>query len=360
MPVKDRHLAWCVDLVERAEPALHGGPAQESWLARLEREHENCRAALRWSIEQGSVESGLRLAGTMRRFWDVRGYGGEGSEWLEAILQIDDGRSDAHRARAKAIVGSAILSYALNNYKHAIERAEQGHALCRQLGDHEGMADTLNVLGMIASDKEDLDSAAGYYSEALALYHGIGNRRRIAAMQCNLGNIAFFRGDYRQAIEMYRDALDLFRALGEAVALAMTLSNMGAAMRELGDLAQATLALEESAGYARQAGATVELAHALNNLGDVALRGGQYARSADLMRQSAELFQRSGDRRNVLVSLVVLAQALVGLEQCELAACLCGMIEAQCIALEISAIGSEWAGMSQAAHRHLEIGEVLG
>ena len=346
--LRDRHLDWYVTMAERAEIFLWGGPEQEAWLARLESEQENCRAALRWAIDQQKLDSGLRLAGALRRFWDVRGYGGEGDEWLETLLRMDNAAHVAPpAARAKALVGTAILAYTLNDYDRATMRAEQGRTLSCELGNLEGIADSVNVLGMIASDKEDLDEAMRLYGEALALYRALGSKRRIAAMLCNLGNIAYFRGDYEHAIAMYTDALDLFRAVGDSVALAATLSNTGAAYRELGRLDLATKALEEGLGYARKSSAAVELAHVLNNLGDVAFRGGQYARSADLMRQSAELFQQCGDRRNVLASLVVLSETLIGLEQPDRAACLAGVVVAQCEALGISAIGAEWSGIQR-------------
>jgi predicted ATPase len=84
--MRDRHLHWAVQLAEQGEPALWEGADQQIWLERLEAEHENCRAALRWAIAQGRTESGLQLASALRQFWDVRGYRQEGCDWLEALL----------------------------------------------------------------------------------------------------------------------------------------------------------------------------------------------------------------------------------------------------------------------------------
>ena len=57
--------------------------ADTAWLDRLTTEHDNLRAALRWSQDapDGGPE-GLRLAGALSRFWVLRGYLSEGRAWV--------------------------------------------------------------------------------------------------------------------------------------------------------------------------------------------------------------------------------------------------------------------------------------
>src|SRR6266576_2396220 len=63
---RQAHAAYYLRLSEDAELEL-GGPQQGAWLERLEREHDNLRAALQWSLVQGeaqrSMEMPLRLGG---------------------------------------------------------------------------------------------------------------------------------------------------------------------------------------------------------------------------------------------------------------------------------------------------------
>ncbi|MFL5590675.1 MAG: ATP-binding protein [Ktedonobacteraceae bacterium] len=73
------HALYYVRLSEEAEPELVG-PRQAIWLERLEREHENLRAVMQWSLEQAEGERGdgrtreiaLRLGGALRQFWYMR------------------------------------------------------------------------------------------------------------------------------------------------------------------------------------------------------------------------------------------------------------------------------------------------
>ena len=63
---RQAHAAYYLKLAEEAEPEL-AGSQQVIWLERLEREHDNLRAVMRWSLERGeiehSIEAALRLGG---------------------------------------------------------------------------------------------------------------------------------------------------------------------------------------------------------------------------------------------------------------------------------------------------------
>src|SRR5262249_21225777 len=79
--VREQHAAHCVALAEEADPAL-AGPAGEDWLARLEDDHANLRAALAWAGQAGALDVELRLVGALARFWELR-YLREGRAHLE-------------------------------------------------------------------------------------------------------------------------------------------------------------------------------------------------------------------------------------------------------------------------------------
>ncbi|MDP8931409.1 MAG: AAA family ATPase [Actinomycetota bacterium] len=99
-----RHAETYLALAERAEPELVG-PERRRWLDRLEREHDNFRSALAWSIQQGEVGTALRLVGALWRLWQARGYLGEGRRWTEEALQLPGAESNA-RVLAKALAAA--------------------------------------------------------------------------------------------------------------------------------------------------------------------------------------------------------------------------------------------------------------
>ena len=74
--IQRRHAMYYVELAETAEPELRGSQ-QIEWVNRLEAEHDNLRAALSWvlkSDEPSEIEAALRLAGSLRWFWQMHNY----------------------------------------------------------------------------------------------------------------------------------------------------------------------------------------------------------------------------------------------------------------------------------------------
>jgi len=79
--MRQRHLAYFVDLAERAEPNLRAFDMM-MWMDRLEAELDNIRAALEWA-QESDVEAQLRLASALLWFWHIHGHRNEGFDWLE-------------------------------------------------------------------------------------------------------------------------------------------------------------------------------------------------------------------------------------------------------------------------------------
>jgi non-specific serine/threonine protein kinase len=98
--LRERHAEYYLSLAEEAEPELRGA-RQGEWLGRLEKDYDNIRAALSWTLERGRSESALRLCGTMGEFWHMLGRQSEGSRWSEAALAI--GADAPKPVRAKAL-----------------------------------------------------------------------------------------------------------------------------------------------------------------------------------------------------------------------------------------------------------------
>ncbi len=82
---------------------------QAVWLRSLELEHDNLRAALAWCQEAHEPELGLRAAGLLAWFWQVRGHISEGRARLAELLTLAGSSPPALRAEGLRVAASMAL-----------------------------------------------------------------------------------------------------------------------------------------------------------------------------------------------------------------------------------------------------------
>nr|MBF6590632.1 helix-turn-helix domain-containing protein [Ktedonobacterales bacterium] len=203
------HAASLVALIERAEPELTG-PEVGVWLDRLEREHDNLRAALGWAQERGEVETGLRLVAAVFRFWMARGHLREGRAWVETLLareaEVDAGNASAVSGppgaalrRARALFAAGVLAVYQGDNTTAETWLEEATAVGQAVGDRPTTARALNMLGVMAMHQGELALAGARLEESLVLMHEAGERRDIAVVLTNLGIVFYSQDDLARA-----------------------------------------------------------------------------------------------------------------------------------------------------------------
>jgi non-specific serine/threonine protein kinase len=321
---RERHLAWSLTLAEEAEPRLRG-PEQGQWLARLEVEHDNLRAALRWTLELRNAEMGLRLAGALWRFWYVRGHVREGRSWLGELLVLDRAGQirTAAAVRARALNGAGVLASIQDDFGPATALYEESLALQRELGDRQGIAACLNNLGNVAIDQGDYERAAILLEESLALRREMGDPWAIAQSLNNLGRVARGQGKHDWASRLYEESLTLYQAVGDTRAVASTLSNLAIAVARQGDYPRAVALHEQSLALRESLNDTQGIAVALTNLAQVARQHGDEARAQSLYARGLTLYLRVGDKTSVASCLEGIAGMLTS-RRPEHAVRLCG------------------------------------
>ena len=325
--IRSRHLNFFLGFAEEAEPKLTR-PEQGEWLSRLEAEHVNLRAALGWCrLEKAGADSGLRLAGALWQFWEVRGYLGIGRAHLTEALGRE-GAAGRTKVRAKALNGAGALACDQGDYAAARALQEESLAIQRELGEKRGVAASLNSLGIVALSQGDYAAARVLYEECVALGRELGEKRGISASLNNLGNVAQEQGDYAAARALHEESLTIKRELGEKRAIAMSLNNLGLVAYSQGDYAAARALGEESLAIKRELGDKLGIAGSLHSLGNVALSRGDYAAARALQEESLTIKRELGNKQGVAYSLEAFASLAVAVGQPERAAWLWGGAEA--------------------------------
>ena len=327
-----RHAEFFLALAEDAEPRLRGAEDVE-WLERLEREHDNLRAALSWALERGEVELALRLAGALWTFWHAHGHSGEGRKWLEEALAKDDRASvaarlkalegmcwmaidqrDLDRAEAAAQAGlkldeeveignklaasfRTMLGYTVDlrgDHERAKELLEESLRLSREANDKVGLADALLFLGGSYSAMNNNERAKEIYQEGIVLCREVGYTYRLPDILLSLGYVSILEGDYERGAALNEEAAALCRERGYKWGFQYALDNLGWAALLGGDHERAKAAYEESLVVCKELGDKMIASESLEGLACVAGTRGEAEQAARLFGAAEALREAIG------------------------------------------------------------------
>lgn len=314
--VRARHAQYYSALAQTAEKAL-AGPEQATWLERLEREHDNFRAALHYAAESGEPQAGLALAAALGRFWERHGYSAEALSWLALFLDRAAQAPPQHRANALNVAGN--LARSRGEYPAAVQRYEQALALRREAQDPRGIAIALNNLGVAAKDQGDYARARRFLEDSLAIKRRAGEQRGIAVTLNNLGLTAKAQGDFPAAARYFDESFDLFQQLGDNWGQALIVNNMGTLACATGEYERALALHKTSLAGRRAMKEKWGVAECLEGLARVAEATGAPADAARLLGAADRLRQIYGfplppDERPQLDRQMDALRAAVGAE----------------------------------------------
>jgi predicted ATPase/transcriptional regulator with XRE-family HTH domain len=312
-PARHRHAGWYLALAEEAAAAL-AGPDAAAWLARLDDEHDNLRAALGWACDQGDGPAALRLAGALGRFWVQRGHLSEGRRWCAAALALPaDGGADTRSVRVNCLVAAGRLAIGQAAYGEAEAMVGEAESLVRAHGAPVELAAVLNTRGLLARAQDRYAASAEAYTEALALGRSAGNRGEEAAALLGLAYAAMFTGDAARAGALTEQSLAAARRSQDRLILAQALFLLGWGASNTGAYERAEALGAEALGLFAELGETGEHAEALFVLGTVAMFTGDYRRGATLFEQSLAERRGRGDEHTAARHLGGLGSALLNL-----------------------------------------------
>jgi len=319
-PARRAHAQYYLRLVEEAEPQP-GESEQAAWLERWEREHDNLRAAMQWSLERGAdgqdtgdgEEMALRFGVALRGFWIIRGHWSEGRIFLERALAASEGPMTG--IRAKALEVAASLAIYQGDHERGEALCRQSLAQCRARGDTRGTEFALHLLGTLAWQRGDFAVARSLMEESLALSGERSDKESIAHVLCNLAGMVTQQGEYAKAQALLEKSLAMHRELGDTRGCAYSLRALALALFVAqGDLAMVHSLLEESLVLSRELGEKPGIARCLSHAALVALQRGDAVAAHALAEESLALHRETGDRWGIawVLSIVAKVEACKG------------------------------------------------
>ena len=301
------HADWFLAVAERAEPFLKSAE-QESWLQRLEDDHDNLRESLNWLLAHDEVELAGRLAAALWLFWWMHGHFSEARGWLRRALEA--GSDEPSETRAKLLDGAGYLAFEQYD-DEAVRLLETSLSCAKEVGATStaafAAAHVCAVLAWAPSGRSDVQAALAVGDEAVRLARQAGDDYALAAALNNLGATHDLLGNAERAAAYAEESLELRRRLGDMSGIALSLVNLAGHALGKGDAGRAATLYSEAAEIASGNGDKRHLCFAHLGLAWVAHRERRWEDAETHARTSLRFAREIGDKLATALAVFCLA-----------------------------------------------------
>lgn len=239
-------IGWVQETALRgADTYRHGSSSdQYTWIARMERERGNWRAALSWLHEHGPAEDLERLVTNLSGFWYVRGPIPEGRFWFaRAIAPEGTTPPDVHLA---ALMTKGIVDHYGGHDAEAITTLERGLAMEIDPPQHWWRGNCHMMLGITRTGLGEYARARAHFAEGISEYQYLPHPINIAMCTFYLGVIAWCDGDPHEGIPLCESGLATLREHGSPWGMADGLAYLGLMACEIGEYPLAIRSISEA------------------------------------------------------------------------------------------------------------------
>jgi tetratricopeptide (TPR) repeat protein len=318
-----RHAAYFQALAAEAEPQVAMG--EDTWLDRLECEHDNLRRAITHCCDSGHVDDALRVCNTLWRYWDARSYAREGADIIRGATEkmTDD---IPVKLRLTTLFSGGVLADACGDYSESKRFFERHLALTETLGDAAATAMAGSNLGIIKLRQGEVDEAIPLFEAGARAMREVGNIQAMALGIANIGNAEQMRRNFDVARARYEEAKEALEAIGDRINVAWSLSHLGDLSRAEGKPEDARAFYREGLAIFVSLGHKRGMASIFTDLGELVATHGDLSEARGLLEEALVQVADMGDQRGMLRVFEIMAQVACRLEHDERAVRIAGAV----------------------------------
>jgi DNA-binding CsgD family transcriptional regulator/tetratricopeptide (TPR) repeat protein len=307
------HAAYFLGLTEAVDRRVWTAELPH-WMARLEADWENLRAALAWAEAAGNDDLFPRLATALWLFWQTRGRVAEGRDWLGRALARGGW---APRVRAAGLTVAGTLAWLQDDFAPAAAMLDEAADRWRDLAFPQGLGRALFARALVAWRGGDEVGMVALVEEALGLFRAANDLAGQPLCLIEQAVVARRAGGHKRALALLEEAIGLAEYGAFAWGMAVVRYCEGEIRTDWGDYGGAAEAYRASIATAWALGDPWTTGAGIGGLATVAaLRGaaGAAARlfgAADALCRGAGAFLPVVDRA-VYEHVVAAARATLG------------------------------------------------
>jgi non-specific serine/threonine protein kinase len=296
--VQHLHAAFYVSLAARS--LYEEAPA--SWAERLNRQHDDLDAALRWLVEHGDNGGAQLLGAALSNVWRQRGLVGQGRLTLAGLLELPAGPQPTH-PRASLLLAAGLLAAYQGDLAVATHLLEECVIAFKRLGEARELPMALAYLADLEIARGDWVAARLHVEAGLATSQRLADSWAEATLLVRLAQVAEEEGDAEGARALIHQALPTLRAQGGKRMIAMGLQVLADGAVRRGEHAEARRLLEDSLAAWSAVRGWKGLAWTLLDLGRLAAKEGNNELAGTHFAESLATCRDIGDRWGLALGL---------------------------------------------------------
>jgi predicted ATPase/DNA-binding SARP family transcriptional activator len=216
----------------RLSDAAWQGADQLAWMAAVQADLDNLRAAMTWAVERQDSEQALFLAGNLGWFWWMAGAATEGAHWLCTALAVP-GEPDPN-TRARALAWTAFLAVVSGDTETYGKLKDQLYRTM-ELADLNLSATLVLLLAVMENVRGDRTTASRLFQKAEQSFRLLSGPWPAAALAFSVGEQSQLNGDPSTAERHLSEAAAKLTAVGAMIMAVIGLRLVGDLRQDAGD-----------------------------------------------------------------------------------------------------------------------------
>lgn len=257
--------------------------AEQRYLAELERDTPNMRAALTWGLAQADKAPAIQLLQKMGVYWQLRCHIREARAWFDRALQnLGD---TAAQSVAALLRRAATLATIEDDYDVARRLTLRCLELYETLGERSGQSEALHNLAVIEDRCGNTDAAYALYARALNGFIATNHKNGTITALYNLAASAMKRGEPAEAQALFERGIALCDTPAESDKRATFLMARGEISFVQGRLDEAERFFNDALQLKRELGSEFDAAEVLRDMTLVHIRRADWAGAFERARE---------------------------------------------------------------------------
>jgi len=313
--IMELYTDYYMNLAKEASENLDGRD-QVVWLDKLGGNIENIRSTLGWFLKRNDCRSCLEMAGYLWKFWQVRGYLLQGSNFLKQILSLcreSKNEKPESSLLAVTLLGTGVLARHRGDYSESENYLKESLAIFECNNDLHGVAIVMHELGWTSYRANRFDEAFNYFLNCKIKAGDTGDVILTGKAKLGLGTTKWRQKRIKEAVTFLEDCIKIFTENENYRSLAQAIGNMAIIFAQGGDFERAEMYFREGASIYEKLKDRYNLKISYNNIAYMSFQKKDYTGANKYYGRLLSLSRKTGDIRMMATARVGLAEVFLEL-----------------------------------------------